>query len=87
MREIYCNLCLRLYGRIDLAPFQSEDAFAEHCEKVHHVMVAREGESNNDARARFLAENPDVTDIHKCDCARCESKRRYGAQLKASANN
>lgn len=57
-KEVACIMCIARDGLVKPPRFYSQDDFAEHLEKDHHVPIKRDGESNEEMRKRFLKENP-----------------------------
>lgn len=86
-RRIACKLCIIKNGIVIVGGpngakikneenlFMTEDDFIKHLESFHHRMVRRDGETNRQARKRFLLENPDACDAKKCDCDGHEARR------------
>lgn len=54
VKLVGCRLCFD--GGEPLAVDERE--LSKHVESVHHILIKREGESNREARKRFLLENP-----------------------------
>jgi hypothetical protein len=49
---------------------QTLDELADHMEKEHHMPVTRDGESKEQAEARFLAKHPEAKECSECREAR-----------------
>ncbi len=71
----YCIITKGIKGS-DLAKedLSNDEAFCEHIENVHGIVVKREGETKEDARKRCAAKGI-VTDRTKCQCQECKEMR------------
>jgi hypothetical protein len=68
---IACKICIAQRGLrgSDLASLPTNDEeLAEHMESVHHMPVIREGETEEQAIARFLKAHPEAKTCPEC-CA------------------
>jgi len=67
-----CKICLAtngLYGsEIGNLP-QTEEELYDHMEKVHHIPVIREGETEEQAIKRFLEKYPEARTCPECIAA------------------
>lgn len=66
---IACKICILQKGirGSDISGMpQNEEEFREHLEKVHHIPVAREGETLEQAQARFLQKYPEALTCPDC---------------------
>lgn len=68
-----CKICVMTRGirssEIGSLP-QNEEELADHLEAVHHMPVTREGETDAQAQARFLAKYPEARTCSECIAAR-----------------
>lgn len=76
-----CKICIWQKGlrssEIASLP-QNEEELADHMEKVHHMLVTREGETHEEALERFLKKYPEAKSCPKCIAAGAEwTKPRY----------
>lgn len=64
-----CKICIARSGlrgsEIGSLP-QTEEELFEHIESVHHMPVRREGETEEEAQARFLEKYPEARDCAEC---------------------
>ena len=64
-----CKICIRekgLKGRdIPFLP-KDEEELADHMEAVHHILVKRKGETEEQATARFLKAHPKAKECPDC---------------------
>ena len=68
-----CKYCIALKGLTveDVRNLpKNEDQLYDHIEKVHHIPVMREGETEEKAFERFRKENP-TAGGKKCKCPTC----------------
>ncbi len=67
-----CKICIAQRGlngsEIDGLP-QTEEELFEHMEAVHHMPVTREGETDEQALARFLKKHPEAKTCPECMAA------------------
>ena len=72
---IACKICIATKGlrgsEIDGLP-QNEEELMEHMEKVHHMPVQREGETQEQAIKRFLNKYPEARNCPECIAAGAE---------------
>ena len=75
-----CTYCIMKYGirgsEIDEQDLSNDEAFANHLEECHGLIVRREGETMAHATKR-CAEKGIVTDRAKCGCRDCREKRTF----------
>jgi hypothetical protein len=79
-----CRICVSTKGlkgsEIDSLP-KIEEELWEHIEREHHITVRRPGETNEQARERFLAQYPEALDPRTCKCPDCaEARSRQSVQ-------
>jgi hypothetical protein len=64
-----CKICIMEQGLkgsdIAFLP-RTEEEFFDHMEKVHHNMVVREGETEEQAQERFLKKHPEALTCKEC---------------------
>lgn len=77
-KSILCPFCLAVDGLkaedIDEKSFPDDDAFADHLEEEHDIIVRRDDEDDDKATKRVKEKNPRIgTD--KCKCPECLLKR------------
>lgn len=74
---IACKYCIATKGlrgsEIASLP-QTDEEFANHIEREHHVPVEREGETEAETMARFQRENPEAGGPN-CRCPACCAAR------------
>ncbi len=67
-----CKICIMNRGlkgsEISSLP-QTEEELIEHIERVHHMPVIKEGETEQQARDRFLARYPEARQYPECRAA------------------
>lgn len=67
-----CKICIITKGlrgsEIAGLP-QNEQELVDHIEKVHHMPVTREGETEEEAEARFLRKYPEAKSCPECIAA------------------
>ncbi len=66
---IACRICITTKG-LKGSDFSSlpttDEELAEHMESVHHIPVVREGETKEQAQARFLESHPAARHCVEC---------------------
>jgi len=74
---LYCVMERGLRGDEipDLPLAGDTQAIAHHIESVHHIPVVRDGETLEEARARFAKEQPEAADPATCRCPQCVRER------------
>lgn len=64
-----CKICIFKHGLkggdIPFLP-QTEEELIDHMEKVHHMLVTREGETDEQATERFLKKYPEAKTCPEC---------------------
>lgn len=83
MSKFVCKICIEQNGlkAADLRNWPNVDDpgidawNAEHLERVHHLPVRREGETEEQAQLRFLKAYPEAGGP-LCQCPRCVKIRR-----------
>ncbi|MDD5537789.1 MAG: hypothetical protein PHF12_02345 [Candidatus Omnitrophica bacterium] len=67
-----CRICIATKGlkgsEIGFLP-QNEEELLEHLERVHHMPVTREGETEQQATVRFLTKHPEARECPECRLA------------------
>jgi hypothetical protein len=68
--RIGCRYCIAEHGlkgsEVDSLP-RTDEEFADHIEREHHVPVRRDGEDEESCQRRFQAANPEAGGP-KCKC-------------------
>jgi hypothetical protein len=66
---IACKICIAQRGLrgsdLNSLP-QDEEELVKHMESVHHMPVIREGETEEQAEARFIKEHPEALSCSEC---------------------
>ena len=69
---IGCKICIASKGlrgdEIDKLP-QNEKEYIEHMEKVHHMSVIQEGETQKEVEKRFIEKYPEAKTCPECIAA------------------
>lgn len=76
-----CKICIMARGlrgsEIGDLP-QNEEELADHMEKIHHMVVSRPGETDEQAQARFLEKHPEARICPECITARAPWAQNSG---------
>ncbi len=82
MTKVVCRFCIAANGLrgADLANWPdektpgAEEWLYHHIESVHHMPVTRDGETREQAQARFFTTYP-LAGTDACRCPACEARR------------